>query len=78
MNSLPYFPLSITRTHPLASPSLLTQRGGGFCNSIVTPFFATAEKGEGGRGDEYMQPEKMVNCTMHYNLCNFDQTINYK
>ena len=47
---------------------------------MVSPFFATAEKGAGGRGDEYMkhraerggcggeymQPEKMVNRTTHY------------
>ena len=54
MNSLPYFPLSITRTHPLASPSLsltspqpLSQGEGlRLCNiEIHTPFSLGAGAG---------------------------------
>jgi len=62
------FPLSITRTHPLLFPSLLTQRGELIEIQCLHPFFATAEKGSDSyrEGDEYMQPEKMVNCTTRY------------
>ena len=75
MNSLPYFPLSITRTHPLLFPlSAHVKRGNLLKYNAFTPFFATAEKGSrpdsyrelSGGGDEYMQPEKMVNCTTRY------------
>ena len=49
MNSLPYFPLSITRTHPLLFPlSAHAKRGNLLKYNAFTPFFATAEKGVGG------------------------------
>ena len=46
MNSLTYFPISITRTHPLLFPlSAPAKRGNLLKYNASTPFFATAEKG---------------------------------
>ena len=54
MNSLPYFPLSISRTHPLLfSLSAHAKRGNLLKYNAFTPFFATAEKGV--RPDSYRE-----------------------
>jgi len=54
MNSLTYFPISITRTHPLLFPlSAPAKRGNLLKYNASTPFFATAEKGS--RPDSYRE-----------------------
>ena len=69
MNSLPYFPLSISRTHPLLFPlSAHAKRGNLLKYNASTPFFATAEKGEGGMSTCSQRRWLTVQCVIMKNI----------